>query len=218
MRLTGDQKKFFPHAGTVKENTWHSEVLLLFLSLRYGADLGRSRLVSYLNGSNRKTKTIIELCKVHPFKLTTLTTGANNTQGGAGTGATSGASSSSGSSSGQTARNLDSLGNLSSLRAQALFMIPPPAFTPLPNLREVLNGLSEEELREMEGNQRRNVQARIECLSQIQILLDTAVTQMNQYSAVMSELDSATTSAQSAKESKAFTSSKWGGLVLWIFV
>ena len=37
--------KIFPHAGTVEENTWHFEVLLLFLSLRYGADLGRSRLV-----------------------------------------------------------------------------------------------------------------------------------------------------------------------------
>ena len=37
--------QFFPHAGTVEENTWHFEVLLLFLSLGYGADLGRSRLV-----------------------------------------------------------------------------------------------------------------------------------------------------------------------------
>ena len=37
--------QFFPHAGTVEENTWHIEVLLLFLSLKYGADLGRSRLV-----------------------------------------------------------------------------------------------------------------------------------------------------------------------------
>ena len=32
-------------SGTVEENTWHLEVLLLFLSLIYGADLGRSRLV-----------------------------------------------------------------------------------------------------------------------------------------------------------------------------
>ena len=58
MRLTGDQKifekiskkigfffQFFPHKGTVEENARHFEVLLLFLSLRYGADLGRSRLV-----------------------------------------------------------------------------------------------------------------------------------------------------------------------------
>ena len=36
----------FPQTGTVEENTWHFEVLLLFLSLRYGADLGRSRLVN----------------------------------------------------------------------------------------------------------------------------------------------------------------------------
>ena len=35
----------FPQTGTVEENTWHFEVLLLFLSLRYGADLDRSRLV-----------------------------------------------------------------------------------------------------------------------------------------------------------------------------
>ena len=49
MRLTGDFKKnsekFFPHAGTVEENTWHFAVLLLFLTLRYGADFGGSRLV-----------------------------------------------------------------------------------------------------------------------------------------------------------------------------
>ena len=60
MRFTGDQKKskknqkiffqFFSHAGTKKANTWHFEILLLFLSLRYGADLGRSRLVSSSNG------------------------------------------------------------------------------------------------------------------------------------------------------------------------
>ena len=31
--------QFFPQAGTVEENTWHIEVLLLFLSLRYGLDL-----------------------------------------------------------------------------------------------------------------------------------------------------------------------------------
>ena len=63
MRLTGDQKiskknskksdfsNFFLTAGTVEENTWHFEVLLLFLSLRYGADLGRSRLVYIWNNN-----------------------------------------------------------------------------------------------------------------------------------------------------------------------
>ena len=58
MRLSGDQKilkqkireiwnffQFFPHAGTLEEKNltlWSSFALL---SLRYGADLGRSRLV-----------------------------------------------------------------------------------------------------------------------------------------------------------------------------
>ena len=55
MRLAGAFRKIrkkeiffiFPHAGTVEENTRHFEVLLLFLSLRYGADLGRSRLLVF---------------------------------------------------------------------------------------------------------------------------------------------------------------------------
>ena len=37
---------FCPHSGTVEESTWHLEVLLLFLSLRYVAYFGRSRLVA----------------------------------------------------------------------------------------------------------------------------------------------------------------------------
>ena len=41
--------QFFPHAGTVEENIWHFEVLLLFLRLRYGADLGRSWCVVFLS-------------------------------------------------------------------------------------------------------------------------------------------------------------------------
>ena len=41
--------QFFPHAVTVEKNTWHFEVLFLFLSLRYGADLGRSRIVFQLS-------------------------------------------------------------------------------------------------------------------------------------------------------------------------
>ena len=41
-------KKFLEvFLGTVEESTWHFEVLSLFLSLRYGADLGRSRLVFF---------------------------------------------------------------------------------------------------------------------------------------------------------------------------
>ena len=39
--------KNFRFSSTVKENTWHLEVFSLFLSLGYGADLGRSRLVFF---------------------------------------------------------------------------------------------------------------------------------------------------------------------------
>ena len=46
--------QFFPQAATVEENTWHIGVLLQFLSLRYGADLGRSRLVC-INATQRMT-------------------------------------------------------------------------------------------------------------------------------------------------------------------
>ena len=44
--------QLFPHAFTVEENTWHIEVLLVFLSLRYAADLGRSRLAHLLLPNN----------------------------------------------------------------------------------------------------------------------------------------------------------------------
>lgn len=51
---------------------------------------------------------------------------------------------------------------------------------PPPNLA----ALSEEELRQLEGMERQNVEARIRLLQRIQSLLDTAVTLMGQYSTV----------------------------------
>eukprot|EP00057_Strongylocentrotus_purpuratus_P021996 XP_011676470.1 PREDICTED: E3 ubiquitin-protein ligase synoviolin B-like [Strongylocentrotus purpuratus] len=56
--------------------------------------------------------------------------------------------------------------------------MPPPNFS----------GLSDEELRAMEGMERQHVQARIECLKNIQSLLDAAVIQMQQYSTLISGL------------------------------
>ncbi|PIK43393.1 putative E3 ubiquitin-protein ligase synoviolin A [Apostichopus japonicus] len=50
--------------------------------------------------------------------------------------------------------------------------VPPVNFT----------GLSDEELRKLEGHERQNVEARVECLRSIQTLLDAAVVQMQQYS------------------------------------
>ena len=53
---------------------------------------------------------------------------------------------------------------------------------------EVLQGLTDDQLRALEGMERANVEARIELLRGVQRLLDTAVTQLNQYSAVMATL------------------------------
>ncbi|XP_015120108.1 E3 ubiquitin-protein ligase synoviolin A [Diachasma alloeum] len=53
----------------------------------------------------------------------------------------------------------------------------PPVPTPPPNL----TALSEDELRAMEGNLRQAVEARIETLQRVQLLLDAANAMMNQY-------------------------------------
>ncbi|KRZ15140.1 E3 ubiquitin-protein ligase synoviolin B, partial [Trichinella zimbabwensis] len=55
----------------------------------------------------------------------------------------------------------------------------PPDFT----------GLSDEEVRRMEGNERTAVEARIRCLRNIQTLLDGAVVLMQQYTSLMSAMD-----------------------------
>ena len=52
-----------------------------------------------------------------------------------------------------------------------------PVPTPPPNL----SSLTEEELRQMEGNLRAAVEARIETLRRVQLLLDAATAMMGQY-------------------------------------
>lgn len=56
------------------------------------------------------------------------------------------------------------------------------ACTNLKSLR--LNCLSDEELQALEGTERESVESRIGVLKNIQLLLDCAVSQMNQYYAV----------------------------------
>lgn len=63
-------------------------------------------------------------------------------------------------------------------------MLPPPPMPP-PNF----TGLTETELRAMEGQERDNVEARIRCLRNIQVLLDAAVMEMQQYSNVVTRLN-----------------------------
>lgn len=47
------------------------------------------------------------------------------------------------------------------------------------------SGLSDEELRRMEGGARENIKARLQCLRQIEMLLDASVTLMQQYMAIV---------------------------------
>ena len=68
--------------------------------------------------------------------------------------------------------------------------LPPPPMPP-PNF----TGLTEAELRAMEGQERSNVEARIKVLRNIQVLLDAAVMEMNQYTAVVSRLSTAAPAA-----------------------
>lgn len=63
------------------------------------------------------------------------------------------------------------------------FGIPPPM--PPPNF----SGLTTDELRTMEGNERENIEARVKCLRNVQVLLDAAVMEMQQYTLVVSRLN-----------------------------
>lgn len=64
-----------------------------------------------------------------------------------------------------------------------LIVVPPPR--PPANL----GALSDAELRAMEGQERRHLEARIRVLRDIQVLLDAAVLQMNQYGILVSRLE-----------------------------
>ncbi|CAG7717513.1 unnamed protein product [Allacma fusca] len=67
-------------------------------------------------------------------------------------------------------------------------IIPPMPYIPLiPPPPPLLNvtGLSDEELRRMEGETRAHIEARLQCLRNVQILLDSAVVQMQQYATVV---------------------------------
>ncbi|XP_019625586.1 PREDICTED: E3 ubiquitin-protein ligase synoviolin-like [Branchiostoma belcheri] len=78
------------------------------------------------------------------------------------------------------------------------FFVPPP-FVPPPMPSPNYSGMTEEELRAMEGQERQHLVARVECLRSIQTLLDAAMVQMQQYTSLMATLGSpvaATTAGQ----------------------
>ncbi|CAD7092939.1 unnamed protein product [Hermetia illucens] len=64
----------------------------------------------------------------------------------------------------------------------APYAIPPPPMPPN------LNTLTDEELRALEGNERRHVEERLKLLQNVQLLLDAANSLMNQYSLVTARL------------------------------
>ena len=51
-----------------------------------------------------------------------------------------------------------------------------------------LSSLSDDELRDMEGQERANIEARIRILRNVHTLLDVAILQLNQYSQVIQGL------------------------------
>ncbi|RLV64131.1 hypothetical protein DV515_00017558 [Chloebia gouldiae] len=63
----------------------------------------------------------------------------------------------------------------------------PPLFgvPPMPVPPAGFAGLTEEELRAMEGHERQHLEARLQCLHNIHTLLDAAMLQINQYLGVL---------------------------------
>jgi len=79
------------------------------------------------------------------------------------------------------------------------FTVPPPQ--PPPNF----TGMSDTELEEMEGRERSSVEARIRCLRNIQVLLDAAVMEMQQYSAVVARANASAATSTTASASTTTT-------------
>lgn len=127
---------------------------------------------------------------------TTESTSSTTTASGAAAAATAAAATSGGSSS-QTGSTIPSspFNMMPPFFPLFPFNIPPPP----PPLN--FSAMTEEEVRQLEGNERKHVEARIQVLRNIQTLLDAAVVQMNQYAAVVSSLDKTNQSHTSSNQS-----------------
>uniref|UniRef100_A0A3Q3CQT5 RING-type E3 ubiquitin transferase n=1 Tax=Haplochromis burtoni TaxID=8153 RepID=A0A3Q3CQT5_HAPBU len=77
-------------------------------------------------------------------------------------------------------------------------MPPPPPFSSMPPPPPSLSRLSEEELRELEAEGRRGLEARLQCLQNIHTLLDAAMLNIHHYLSTVATLNGATLSSQSA--------------------
>lgn len=92
-----------------------------------------------------------------------------------------------------TAAGLQNNGTAVPLVPGSPLILPPfPFITPYavqpPPMPPNLDALSDEELRLLEGNERRNVEERIKLLRNIQLMMDASVALMNQYSAITARL------------------------------
>uniref|UniRef100_A0A8C5R6Z4 RING-type E3 ubiquitin transferase n=1 Tax=Leptobrachium leishanense TaxID=445787 RepID=A0A8C5R6Z4_9ANUR len=67
-------------------------------------------------------------------------------------------------------------------------MFPPFGLPPMPMPPAGFAGLTDEELRAMEGHERQNLEARLQCLQNIHTLLDAAMLQINQYLTVLATI------------------------------
>ena len=65
-------------------------------------------------------------------------------------------------------------------------LLPPAGMSPPPVPPADFSGLTDEELRAMEGEERENLEARVQCLRNIHTLLDAAMLQIQQYTTVVS--------------------------------
>ncbi|XP_041335625.1 E3 ubiquitin-protein ligase synoviolin [Pyrgilauda ruficollis] len=65
---------------------------------------------------------------------------------------------------------------------------PSPGVPPMPVPPAGFAGLTEDELRAMEGHERQHLEARLQCLHNIHTLLDAAMLQINQYLGVLASL------------------------------
>merc|ERR1719322_976389 len=79
---------------------------------------------------------------------------------------------------------------------------PPPLGIPPPMPPPNFSGLTTDELRTMEGNERENIEARVKCLRNVQVLLDAAVMEMQQYTHVVSRLNSNSSEPQNLRNLK----------------
>jgi len=100
---------------------------------------------------------------------------------------------------GQTSATTPNLPPFMAPMAMAGFPFSPPPFgIPPPMPPPNFSGLTTEELKAMEGNERENIEARVKCLRNVQVLLDAAVMEMQQYTLVVSKLNTSTQAGPSS--------------------